>query len=169
MGTFQDRTLRWALKEARRGRINVFSRWMQEVVPFNRPHRLKILQLGEGSCTVELPKRRRNLNHLGTMHACAMATAAEYASGLCLLSTFGMEDVRLIMSHMDVAYTRRAQSSCTAQAHCSEENQEALRKLLKKEGRAPLKLTSVVCDAEGHEVARAEIEWHLKGLGPTKR
>ena len=161
--------LRWALKEARRGRTGVFSRWMQEVVPFNRPHRLKILQLSGGSCTVELPKRRRNLNHLGTMHACAMATAAEYASGLCLLSAFGMEDVRLIMSHMEVSYTRRAQTSCTAQAVCSAEDTEALRRLLQKEGRAPLTLTSVVCDAEGQEVARAEIQWHLKGLGATKR
>lgn len=80
-----------------------------------------------------------------------------------------MQDVRLIMSHMDVAYTRRAQSSCTAKARCTKEEAEALRRLLTKEGRAPLKLTSVVCDAEGQEVARAEIEWHLKGLGPTKR
>ena len=147
----------------------MFSRWMQEVVPFNRPHRLKILQLSGGSCTVELPKRRRNLNHLGTMHACAMATAAEYASGLCLLHAFGIEDVRLIMSHMEVSYTRRAQTSCTARAGCSAEDVEALRKVIQKEGRAPLTLTSVVCDAEGQEVARAEIQWHLKGLGATKR
>ena len=161
--------LGWALKEARRGRTGLFSRWMQEVVPFNRPHRLRILQLSEGSCTVELPKRRRNLNHLGTMHACAMATAAEYASGLCLLHAFGIEDVRLIMSHMEVSYTRRAQTSCTARAGCSAEDVEALRKVIQKEGRAPLTLTSVVCDAEGQEVARAEIQWHLKGLGATKR
>ena len=49
------------------------------------------------------------------------------------------------------------------------EDIEALRRLLQKEGRAPLTLTSVVCDAEGQEVARAEIQWHLKGLEATKR
>ena len=80
-----------------------------------------------------------------------------------------MEDVRLIMSHMEVSYTRRAQTSCTAQAVCSAEDAKALRRALQKEGRALVTLTSVVCDAEGQEVARAEIQWHLKGLGATKR
>jgi len=68
-----------------------------------------------------------------------------------------------------VSFTRRAQTSCTARAGCSAEDVEALRKVIQKEGRAPLTLTSVVCDAEGQEVARAEIQWHLKELGATKR
>ena len=70
-----------ALKSARSGRLTLFSRLMQEVVPFNRPHRIRVVDLSAEQCKVSLPWRRRNLNHVGTMHACALATAAEYYKG----------------------------------------------------------------------------------------
>ena len=34
------------------------------------------------------------------MHACAMATVAEYASGLCVLSAMGVGKVRLVMAEL---------------------------------------------------------------------
>ena len=89
---------------------------MQEVIPFNRPHRLTIHSLGAFEAEVRLPFLRRNKNHLGTMHACAMATAAEYASGLCVLRVVGMEGHRLVMAEMNVQYTRRAEGTCIAKA-----------------------------------------------------
>ena len=62
-----------ALQSARSGRLTLFSRLMQEVVPFNRPHRIRVVDLSTDQCKVLVPWRRRNLTHVGTRHACALA------------------------------------------------------------------------------------------------
>ena len=137
---------------------------MQEVIPFNRPHRLKVKSLSDERCEVVLPFRRRNLNHVGTMHACALATAAEYASGLCVLSAFGVGRVRLVMADMKMAYSRRGDSSCVAEAKLPSDVLAHVQKKLKAEGRCAFELHSLVRDAADEVVAEAQITWHLKAL-----
>ena len=124
-----------ALQSARSGRLTMFSRLMQEVVPFNRPHRIRVVELSADQCMVLLPWRRRNLNHVGTMHACALATAAEYASGLCLLNAMEHQRVRLVMANLNITYPRRAQSACTAVAKLDSRHLEDILAQLDKEGR----------------------------------
>jgi len=137
---------------------------MQEVIPFNRPHRIAIASLTEDACTARLPFRRRNLNHLGTMHACALATVAEYASGLCVLSVLGVGNHRLIMSNLSVAYVRRAQSACLATATLDKATRAWLVRELNEFGKAQFDLVSHVTDAGGEEVAVATMTWHVKTL-----
>lgn len=76
-------------------------------IPFNRPHRLKITAVQDGGVAVRLPFRRNNLNHLKGIHACALATTAEYASGISLLISIG-GDYRLIMKSITVTYHYQA-------------------------------------------------------------
>ena len=144
------------------------SRLLQEVIPFNRPHRLTVHVLGEFEAEVRLPFLRRNKNHLGTMHACAMATAAEYASGLCVLRVIGMEGYRLVMSEMNVQYTRRAEGACTAKACIDLEEREALMRGLEAEGKHGIVLVSKVVDYSGTLVAEARVHWHVKRLDASK-
>ena len=99
--------LKYAISKAQSGKPWCFSRIMQEVIPFNRPHRISVLEVSAKGCKVFLPDRRRNRNHLGTMHACAIATAAEYVSGLNVVEACDMSKFRLIMSKIVVDYIRR--------------------------------------------------------------
>ena len=156
--------LQHQLNAAKSGKTRWMSRLMQEVIPFNRPHRLTVLFLREDRCEVALPFRRRNLNHVGTMHACALATAAEYASGLCVLSAFGVGRVRLVMANMQIAYSRRGDSSCIAAAELHAEVLEHVRTQLEDQGRCAFELHSVVRDSADEVVAEAKITWHLKAL-----
>lgn len=158
------RFLNRQLRAATEGRVGIVSRLMQEVIPFNRPHRIAIASLTEDTCTARLPFRRRNLNHLGTMHACALATVAEYASGLCVLSVLGVGNHRLIMSNLSVAYVRRAQSACLATATLDEGTRAWLVRELNEFGKAQFDLVSHVTDADGEEVAVATMTWHVKTL-----
>lgn len=162
--TAQVRWLNRQFEKAQAGNTSWLSRAMQEVIPFNRPHRLRVTKVSEDECVVVLPRRRRNLNHLGTMHACALATAAEYASGLTVLSVLGIGGARLIMSNLNMTYVRRAESECQAHALMSEEARGELHEALGKEGKASFVLESRVLDAEGEVVATAEITWHVKLL-----
>ena len=152
------------LDAAKGGKTGWMSRLMQEVIPFNRPHRLRVQSLTDDACEVSLPWRRRNLNHVGTMHACALATAAEYASGLCILSVFGVGRVRLIMAELNMTYGRRAESACVARASFPAEVLDGVRAELDKAGRCAFNLNSVVRDSQGEVVAEAKITWHLKTL-----
>lgn len=53
-------------------------------IPFNKPHKFKIIEISEGHAKISIPFKRSNLNHIKTLHACSMATCAEYASGLVI-------------------------------------------------------------------------------------
>lgn len=137
---------------------------MQEVIPFNRPHRIQMVSVAPEEVVVLLPLRRRNTNHLGTMHACALATAAEYASGLCVLATLDMSSHRLIMSDLQVNYPRRAESDCRVKAGWSTESREKALQELTHSGRHQFEMKSVVVDEQGEVVAEALVTWHVKRL-----
>ena len=73
--------------------------------------------LDENQVRVSLPSRRANQNNLKGMHACAMATACEFCSGMAVLIHFDMADYRLIMNRLEVSYVRRpVPGDCTAVA-----------------------------------------------------
>lgn len=161
---WQAAWLQRQLDAAKLGKVSWMSRLMQEVIPFNRPHRLTVEFLSDDCCQVALPFRRRNRNHVGSMHACAMATAAEYASGLCVLSAFGVGEVRLVMANLQIQFSRRAHGNCVAKAQLPGHVLRDVRMKLKQQGRCAFDLRSVVRDAQGEEVAEAQITWHLKAL-----
>ncbi len=86
------------LQKARTSRIarwwlNGLLRWM---IPFNRPHGFKVTPLQAGGIRVDIPYWRINHNHIKGIHACALATAAEYCSGLALLEKLDAKQYRLI-------------------------------------------------------------------------
>src|SRR5688572_29492751 len=90
----------------RKAKRSSFFRWLLNLllgyaIPFNKPHRIRITAIHDDGVSVRLPYRRRNLNHLKGIHACALATTAEYTSGIALLTAIGT-DYRLIMKNLSV-------------------------------------------------------------------
>ena len=57
-------------------------------MPLHPKHRCS---MSKNKVETFIPKRRSNLNHLGTIHAIAQATAGELSAGMCLLVNFGMD------------------------------------------------------------------------------
>src|SRR5665648_310215 len=74
-------------------------------IPFNAPHGFKIKELTKENVIISLPNRKLNHNHIGGIHACAMATVGEYCAGMSLLTSFGISKYRLILSELNVKYT----------------------------------------------------------------
>ena len=91
-----------ALAEARSGSPKALDRLMRVALPFNRPHRISVSGVSQEEVLVTLPERRSNRNHLGGMHACAIATALEISSGASILIELRMRDYRIIMSRIGV-------------------------------------------------------------------
>ena len=150
------------IARAKSGNPGLLSRIMQEVIPFNRPHRISVVKLSSETCVVSLPDRRRNRNHLGTMHACAMATAAEFVSGLNVLEAFDITQYRLIMGRLEVDYLRRPKGCCTATSSWGDGKLQMVKSDISADGVASFTLTSVVLDSLDMKVAEATIHWQVK-------
>ena len=152
----------WATSKAKSGKPWFFSRLMSEVIPFNSPHGINVVELGHEKCIVYLPSKRKNKNHLGTMHACAIATAAEYVTGLNVVQNIDMEKHRLIMSRIEVDYIRRPVGYCNAESGISSNQMMQINKELEADGVSKFNLVSSVIDSENEVVAKATIHWQVK-------
>ena len=156
------------LHRAKAGKPWRFSRMMQELIPFNRPHRISVINISPKGCTVDLPHRRRNLNHLGTMHACALATAGEYVAGLNVIEAFDLSEYRLIMSRLGVEYHRRPEGGCIAESSWDEGTLESIKTELKKEGVVAFSLVSKLKDSASEHVATTTTMWQVKSWKKIK-
>ena len=153
---------KWSINRAKSGKPWFFSRLMQEVIPFNRPHGICVVEISSSKCKVYLTNKRRNKNHLGTMHACAIATAAEYVSGLNVVQAFDMEKYRLIMSRIEVDYLRRPIGYCNAESGISKEQMSQINKELDTDEVSNFSLVSNVIDSKNEVIAKATIHWQVK-------
>jgi acyl-coenzyme A thioesterase PaaI-like protein len=131
-------------------------------IPFNKPHRLRVITLSENSITVKIPYIRKNLNHLNGIHACALATASEYACGFLLISRLSADKYRLIMRSMHVDYTKQGKSDLFVQFNIAEERIEIIKNKLQSEPQCLEILEVEVRDTQQNLISVAKLEWQLK-------
>jgi acyl-coenzyme A thioesterase PaaI-like protein len=133
------------------------------LIPFNRPHGIRIRHLAEDRVEITAPYRRRNLNHLRGIHACCIATVAEFSSGLLFLSRLNPNRFRLIMAGIEVEYHYQAKGPIVATT-CLNDVELKSRVLLPLAAadRVLTTLSTEVHDPAGNLVATARITWQIK-------
>jgi acyl-coenzyme A thioesterase PaaI-like protein len=138
--------------------------WMLPfVVPFNRPHKFRLLSITRESVRVSLPFKRVNHNHIRSLHACAMATAAEFASGLLLLRNLDAGKYRLIMKNLNVEYLYQGRMAAVAEVGLEGQAMERLVLApLESEGAVLIELPATLSDSDGNVLCRARILWQVK-------
>lgn len=137
-------------------------------IPFNAPHGFKIRQLNEDAVVISLPNRKLNHNHLGGVHACAMATVGEFCAGMSLLSSFGISQYRLILSDLHVKYIYQGRSDLEGVCSPRQIDKEAAKLTLEAEGKHFQKLETIIRDKNGKEVAIVTTTWQLKAWEQVK-
>jgi len=141
----------------------ILSLALGRIVPFNKAHHFRVTKVLEQGMEIMLPHRKSNLNHLGGLHACALATLAELTTGVSLLAVLGTGQYRLLLQGLDIDYHYQARQPVRAQFELDPAWLEE--KIL-----APLKLApkvSVPCtielyDEEQHHIATGTVHWQLK-------
>mgnify|MGYP003633385176 FL=1 len=136
---------------------------LQRFIPFNRPHGLKVVHIEDNQVKVKIPYWRINQNHLKGIHACCLATAAEYCSGFLLLHKLGMKNYRLIMESMEVSYKYQGKTEAFATFTIDEDdfNSNVLEPL-KSQGVVYKKCTIEVHDINGNLLCIATTNWQIK-------
>lgn len=151
-----------------RARNSAFYLWLLNVglryrIPFNKPHGFRITKIGEYEIKILIPYRRKNLNHIRGLHACALATISEYATGLLLISKLGFDSYRIIMQRLEVDYHYQGKMDSVAEFAISPEwLQQSIREPLESSESVVVPCEVKIRDKEGRHLTTARIFWQIK-------
>lgn len=136
---------------------------MSEAVPFAKYLGIELLEVGDGFASARLIQRRDLSNHIGTMHAGALFTLAETASGGAMAGAFVdmIGSLRPVAAEARVAYLKLAKGiiSCTA---TTSEPGEALRRRLRDEQKVVFDVLVDLFNEAGQPVAAMTVSWNVR-------
>ena len=141
----------------------VLNRALGRIIPFNRPHGFRLIEVGDTFIRTTSPHRRSNHNHVRGIHACAIATVAEFSAGFLLLTKLDPVVYRLIMSRIEIDYHYQAKERIISESSLSdEEREEMVVKPLQDSESVSITMESRVKDISGNEIAIARTTWQIK-------
>lgn len=115
---------------------------------------IRIESLSHTQSQIYLPNKKSIQNHIGGLHACSMALAAESATGILIGMNVPDTHVPLI-KQMKVDYLRRCEGSIRVRASLSEEDYIRIHEEDKGEVWVPCKVE----DESGKEPIKAHMLW----------
>jgi hypothetical protein len=151
-----------------RAKKSRFSLWLlnnglSRMIPFNKPHGFKILEIGDYHLKILLPYKKKNLNHIRGLHACALATVSEYATGLLLISKLGFDKYRIIMQRLEMDYHYQGKMDAIASFAISEDwlNQNIYLPLQTADS-ATIVSEIKIFDAQNNHLTTGKVHWQVK-------
>lgn len=144
--------------------------WMlTRMIPFNKPHGFKIVEIDEYRLKTSMPYRKSNFNHIRGLHACGLATISEFTTGFLLLSSLDMKKYRIIMQRLEMDYHYQGKMDATAEFTISND-------WLHANVIEPLKLQEAVVipcevkihDAKGNHLTTGKVFWQIKDWAKVK-
>lgn len=121
------------------------------MVPYTGALGARVQELEPGYARITLRDRRGIRNHLGSIHAVALANLAEVTSGLAMLTSLP-ENARGIVVHLGIEYLKKARGTLTAECRCA----------APAGGEETVVVRADVLDASRDVVARAEVRWLIR-------
>src|SRR5262249_23188899 len=127
---------------------------MRNVVRFVGTAKLDIVELTNSRCVVTVKNRKRVRNHIGSVHAAAIALIAETATGF--VGGLNVPDDRApVIKTMKVDYKKRAKGGLRAEASLTQEQIDQILSTEKGEVKVEVKVT----DDAGVEPVQCEMIW----------
>jgi acyl-coenzyme A thioesterase PaaI-like protein len=153
---------------------SAFHLWMlnfffNRFVPFNLPHKFEITSIEGDRVTTLLPYRKRNLNHVKGLHACALATLTELTSGFMLAVKLDPTKYRLILRRLEMDYFYQGKMDAISEFTLTPE-------WMKANIYDPLQTTDAVdiiaevkiFDVKGNQLTLGKAHWQVKDWAKVK-
>lgn len=142
---------------------------LNRMIPFNKPHGFKVVEITEGSIKTLLPFKKRNFNHIRGLHACALATLSEFTTGFLMVSRLDPGKYRIILKTLEMEYHYQGKMKAYGTFEISDQ-------WLHEKIYQPLETndaTVVVCeikihDAEGNHLTTGKVHWQVKSWSKVK-
>lgn len=124
---------------------------------------VRVVALGEGTASVELPAGERTSNPFGTQSGGALYGLADLAAAGAVASAFRAElgRTRSLVRDATVTFTRPARGLARAHARIETPLNE-LRTTLDADGRVVIPVVIDIADADGQALAHVRLRWDLK-------
>lgn len=135
-------------------RTRLRSLLMGRMVPLVGTAELSVEELTAERCVVSVQNRRKVQNHIGSVHAAAMALMAETATGFVVGMNVPDDRVPVIKT-LKVDFKKRAKGALRAVATLTAEQREAI--AAQEKGETSVAVT--VTDGEGKEPIACEMLW----------
>lgn len=138
-------------------------------IPFNKPHGIKIVELGDGRTKSIFPYKRRNHNHLRGLHACGLAALSEFTAGITLMSKVDAAKYRLIMKELKMEYFYQGKADAFAEYTVTDEwLNSSIVKPLETEEFVYIDCVVKVIDSKGNHLCTGTSHWQLKRWDKVK-
>lgn len=139
------------------------------MIPFNKPHGIKIQEIKDMSVKTLFPYKRMNLNHIKGLHACGLATVSEFTTGVVLLSVLGSKEYRIIMQKMEMQYHYQGKMDAYASFSVTKEwIEQHITSPLKKEESVIVNCEVKTHDSSGNHLTTGNIYWQVKAWNKVK-
>lgn len=144
-------------------RSALWSKAFGRVVPMVGSAKLRYLEVTHAKVVVKIENHKAMQNHIGQIHACAMALIAETATGFVTGMNVPDSSIVLIKS-LHVDFKRPTKGAMTAVATLTDQQQQQMRESEKGETLVQVSVT----DETGEEPIQCEMLWawisksHLK-------
>ncbi|MEM7109652.1 MAG: DUF4442 domain-containing protein [Bacteroidota bacterium] len=151
-----------------------FYRWLLNqglfrMIPFNKPHGFKVSKISESRIKTTLPYRKSNFNHIKGIHACAMATVSEFATGFLLLSRLDPQKYRIIMQTLQMDYHYQGKMDAYAEFEMTDEWLEAnVYSPLENADRVVVICKVKIIDISGNHLSTGKVHWQVKPWDKVK-
>ena len=135
-------------------RSTLWSKAFGRVVPMVGSANIRYLEVSHAKVVVKIENHRAMQNHIGQVHACAMALIAETATGFVMGMNVPDSCIVLIKS-LKIDFKRPTQGTMTATATLTDDQQKLMQSTEKGETLVAVK----VIDESGEEPIQCEMLW----------
>lgn len=134
------------------------------LIPFVGRSGLEVVEVRRGYAKLRLPMQP-NINHVGTIYAGALFTAAEVPGGVITAGSFDVGRFYPIVKALDIKFKRPAATDVTIEVFLSEEEIVRVQAEADAQGKADFILDAEIKDAAGTVVATSRAVYQLRQLG----
>jgi acyl-coenzyme A thioesterase PaaI-like protein len=129
----------------------LFSRALGLYIPYTGSIRAHVLDLSSRGSRVAMRDRRRNRNHLRSVHAVALANLGELSTGLALTVALPPQS-RIILRRLEIEYLKKARGRLVASAPVDRDKLPAS---------GDVWIHSEIRDAKNELVAKTQALWKV--------
>ena len=135
---------------------------LDAAVPFARYVGVKLLEIGDGTASAELEQRDEVSNHIASMHAGAMFSLGEAASGAALAGALApvILEMRPVAANASISFKKVAKGTLTAHAKASLDGATII-KTIEDEGKVAFDVNVDIKDAAGDTVVEMTVNWYV--------
>lgn len=147
----------------------VLNQMLYRMVPFNSPHGFRIAELSDEHLKALIPYRRSNFNHIRGLHACALATVSEFATGFLLLTRLDPKKYRLIMQRIEIDYHYQGKMDAHAEFKADQAWFDTMvLRPLQTQAAVVVPCEVKIHDTNGNHLTTGKVFWQIKDWSSVK-